>query len=638
MAGTAWHFVLLLVVLFSSYSLCEDASTEEKPQAEEVKEAESTEDVVIEEDGGVLILTEKNFDKVLKENSIILVEFYAPWCGHCKQLAPEYSKAALTLKTSTPPVPLGKVDCTVEKELGNRFDVQGYPTLKLFKDGVPADYDGPREEKGIVNYMKERSDPNWKPPPEAVITLTKDNFDELTQQEDLMLVEFYAPWCGHCKKLAPFLEKAAQSLKTQENPILIGKVDATIESELGTKYGVTGYPTMKVFRKGKISEYKGPREEPGISEYMNNQAGLPTKLQESLAIVKKFMKSNLDEPVFLGVFDNEEDEFFKLFVEANNDLRDDYVFGHTFDAAVKTFFKLKQSAIVIIHPEHLVSKHEKRYQMFTDVSGSPSEVQEFYKKHHVPLVGHMQQHTEKRFAKRPLVVVYYDVNFDLEYRSITQFWRNKVLAVAKENPDMLFAVADETGFESKLKELGLSESGEDVNVGIYDANGYRYALVDEEFNDETLEEFIEEFKKGKVKPTIKSQAPVARGKPGKVQVVTGKTFDDIVKDETKEVFIEFYAPWCGHCKAIEGHMVDLAKKFTNEKDIIIAKIDGTANEGPSQYPVSGFPTIYYAKPGQKDKPIALSGKRDLEGLVKFVEDNSDILKKKEEKIVEKEEL
>lgn len=60
------------------------------------------------------------------------------------------------------------------------------------------------------------------------------------------------------------MEKAAQTLKTQENPILIGKVDATIESELGTKYGVTGYPTMKVFRKGKISEYKGPREEPGM--------------------------------------------------------------------------------------------------------------------------------------------------------------------------------------------------------------------------------------------------------------------------------------------------------------------------------------------------------------------------------------
>ena len=80
---------------------------------------------------------------------------------------------------------------------------------------------------------------------------------------------------------------------------------------------------------------------------------------------------------------------------------------------------------------------------------------------------------------------------------MTQFWRNKVLTVAKEYPEMQFAVADETGFETKLSELKLSESGEEVNVAIYDENDYRYALVDEEFSEETLVEFIEEFKKGK---------------------------------------------------------------------------------------------------------------------------------------------
>ena len=73
---------------------------------------------------------------------------------------------------------------------------------------------------------------------------------------------------------------------------------------------------------------------------------------------------------------------------------------------------------------------------------------------------------------------------------MTQFWRNKVLTVAKKYPEIQFAVADETGFETKLSDLKLSESGEEVNVAIYDDNDYRYALVDEEFSEETLEEFI----------------------------------------------------------------------------------------------------------------------------------------------------
>ncbi len=47
---------------------------------------------------------------------------------------------------------------------------------------------------GIVEYMKERADPEWKPPPEAVLTLSKDNFTDLVNKEPLMLVEFYAPW------------------------------------------------------------------------------------------------------------------------------------------------------------------------------------------------------------------------------------------------------------------------------------------------------------------------------------------------------------------------------------------------------------------------------------------------------------
>ena len=121
--------------------------------------------------------------------------------------------------------------------------------------------------------MKEQADPNWKPPPKEVIVLTEGNFTEITNREELMLVEFYAPWCGHCKRLAPEYEKAAKQLKSRDKPILLAKVDATVKSELGQKYGVTGYPTLKVFRKGKPSEYKGERNEFGIVSHMEGQVG-----------------------------------------------------------------------------------------------------------------------------------------------------------------------------------------------------------------------------------------------------------------------------------------------------------------------------------------------------------------------------
>lgn len=138
---------------------------------------------------------------------------------------------------------------------------------------------------------------------------------------------------------------------------------------------------------------------------------------------------------------------------------------------------------------------------------------------------------------------------------------------------------------------------------------------------------------GKLKAIVKSQ-PIPKNNKGPVTVVVGKTFDEIVMDKKKDVLIEFYAPWCGHCKKMEPDYLALGKKYKNEKNLVIAKMDATANDvSHDSYKVEGFPTIYFAPSNKKENPVKFEGgQRDVDALSKFVEEHATKLSQKKDEL------
>jgi len=215
----------------------------------------------------VVHLGESDFYKTVAEGTWI-VKYYAPWCGHCKTLAPVLDD--LSAKTDGK-FKVAKVDCTVHRSVCSDFGVRGYPTIKLIKDGKSYDYAGARTIEAFTTFAHggyssatsaplpgvakaaDTEDKEEKNSGKEVVVLTQGNFDEKIASGE-WLVEFYAPWCGHCKHLAPIWDELAT--KTEVN---VAKVDCTVEKDLMPRFGVRGFPTIKFIKDGQVYDYKGAR-------------------------------------------------------------------------------------------------------------------------------------------------------------------------------------------------------------------------------------------------------------------------------------------------------------------------------------------------------------------------------------------
>jgi protein disulfide-isomerase A6 len=150
----------------------------------------------------VLDLTPSNFgDVVLKSGKPALVEFFAPWCGHCKNLAPVYEELATVFSYASDKVTVAKVDADQHKSLGKDYGVSGFPTLKWFdgKSNKPTDYSGGRDLESLTKFITEKT--SMKPKvkgklPSNVVFLDDQSFKQKVGKDQDVLVAFTAPWCG----------------------------------------------------------------------------------------------------------------------------------------------------------------------------------------------------------------------------------------------------------------------------------------------------------------------------------------------------------------------------------------------------------------------------------------------------------
>jgi protein disulfide isomerase len=179
------------------------------------------------------------------------------------------------------------------------------------------------------------------------------------------------------------------------------------------------------------------------------------------------------------------------------------------------------------------------------------------------------------------------------------------------------------GLETRLAEyIGITASDlPTVRITDTRVDMKKYNLQGE-ITADNIRKFVKDWQSGALKQSLKSEEIPAE-QTENVYVLVGKSFDSIVLDETKDVLVKFYAPWCGHCKKIAPIYEELATKLKHNKNLIIAKIDSTTNE-TDKVSIQGFPTIKFFPAGKKSSPIDFDGDRTVEGFEAFLNKHASV--------------
>lgn len=375
-----------------------------------------------------------------------------------------------------------------------------------------------------------------------------------------------------------------------------------------------------MFKNGdENGKYEGPRNADGIVSYMRKQAG-PASIE--IAGLTKWAKvSQNTETLIVGFFDDYSSGNGQVFMKVADALRDNYRFAHSTDAAVTEAAKQENGKIVLYRPRAMKNKFEEGDVLYDGEKYTVGILKTWIKTNALGSCPVATPDNLRELA-RPLALAFYNVDYTLDPKG-TQYWRNRVMKVGGQFPNMNTAVASSATFAGMINgELnGGSWDASKPHVVIIDESDKKY-IMDTEFTSDgkALAAFIQQYNDGEIEPFIKSE-PVPESQ-GALKKVVGKNWDDLVMNSDADVFIKMYAPWCGHCKSMAPAWEEFAESLADDDSVIIADFDATANDpGHSAYSVTGYPSLFWAPNGDKKNPKKYQGGRTVEDFKKWVKEN-----------------
>eukprot|EP00903_Cladosiphon_okamuranus_P012417 g11636.t1 len=632
------------------------------------------------EDDGVLVLGDHNFDPAIERFILMLVLLYTPGCDGCADLIEEYVQASDDLYEYL--IPAAKVDCFLQAELcqhprwkgttptpadtpseengdaegdGPFFSGsgggKGAPRLFVVREGEVFPYSGepPFKAFDMVEFTKELAgigdeeefseagDDDEEVDETNVLVLNESSFEKALAENDVLLLEFFAPWCGNCQRLRPRYARAAAALASEGSKGRLAKIDCTENEALCVEepWRIQRYPTIMLRRFGKLHEFDEPPEAKEIVRFMRKATEPALRLLSNEAAVHEFARSN--DVAIVGIMEKDGSEAHVKFKEA---AEADFgrAYGVTFDDKVADFFAVESGNKVVALRQFDPERLSMQVFSFTTKDDIESFVEGASKKLYLKMG---TDEASDILAARP-VAMFLLTEEEKVPSTATKGVMELAQAMAKNSlaatatgkkaadrvVQYVHASKDDAGTRVMGFLIGEKNLDGQVPGAFLVAPGdegkilkYRY---DGELTVEGLEDFEGRFFAGDLSPHTKSEALSEEDELGPVKTVKAASFKRMVIDNDKDVLVDFYAPWCPHCKRLAPVYAELAGKMEGRDNLVVADMDVTANE--VDYPgvsTSKLPTLLMFKARSKETPQRYEGELALEPLMDFVNEMVD---------------
>jgi len=433
----------------------------------------------------------------------------------------------------------------------------------------------------------------------TVVQLNGANFEQQVKDNPMVMVQFYAPWCGHCKKLAAEFTKAADVLRGRG--VMLAKVDATEEKGLAAKYSVKGFPTVVWFEGGNQQEYDGRRTSDAIIEWVTMMSG--PAVQEVSAPTGP--PTSFKPHVVLHA-----DSLLPGFLEAAKLSR---------RAAVWYFVRVAGGTTPRVALQH---RDEPDVELFGSSCEDKDAVSKLLTDNLLPLFGPLDAVTFDHYTDQAQGLVWSMFPADEPgATSVETDNRPMMMEVARAfKGQYLVTYTDTVKFKDAIDSMMAVEKFPAIAVQKRAGDKRKY-IYHGAMTASNIIQFIRDVGNNQVQPTLKSEPLPGDQSQELIKQLVGSNLQREVFDANKDVVLFVYAAWCGHCKKMEPEYMKLAKKIKKddlEDLLMLTKIDGTQNDSPvSSMDWREFPTIYFIKQNSHE-PMLYDGERTAKGLWKYV--------------------